>query len=130
MTNGEATSDELSQIRNAIRQVKSKIQWKTGKDLTHLRTRINYGHLPASATISTYEAIIMSVIAAPSSHVYVFRWKHDLYPTIVGKYQEVFWLVMFGLNGIMETAFPPSDPESYLADPRFEYVGVLQEVLT
>lgn len=85
---------------------------------------------PATATISSYEAIIQSVIADPSSDVYVYRWQHALYPTIVGKYRGDLWLVMFGLSGIMETAFPPSDPKSYLADPRFEHVGVLQEVLT
>jgi hypothetical protein len=130
MISPETSPDELIQIRNAIRQVKSKIEWKTGKDLAHLRTRINYGHLPASATISTYEAIIETVVADPSSDVYVFRWQHALYPTVVGKHQGDLWLVMFGLSGIMETAFPPSDPESYLADPRFDYVGVLQEVLT
>ncbi|MBX2999557.1 MAG: hypothetical protein KF893_13655 [Caldilineaceae bacterium] len=130
MTNPEISVDELTQIRNAIQQVRSKIEWKAGKDLSHLRTRINYGHLPASATISAYEAIIQFLIADPSSDVYVYRWQHALYPTVVGKYQEALWLVMFGLSGLMETAFPPSDPERYLADPRFEYVGVLQEILT
>jgi hypothetical protein len=130
MTSAELQSDELSRIREAICKVKAEIQWKAGKDLTHLQTRINYGHLPTSATISAYEAIIKAVLANPSSDVYVFRWQHVLYPTVVGNYQGSLWLVMFGLNGIMETAFPPSEPEQYLADPRFEYIGVLQEVLT
>ena len=32
------------------------------------------------------------------------------------------------LDIIMETAFPPNDPETYLADPAYVYVGVLEEL--
>lgn len=37
---------------------------------------------------------------------------------------------MFSLNGIMETAFPPTDPDTYLADSRFRYLGTMQELLS
>jgi hypothetical protein len=36
---------------------------------------------------------------------------------------------MFGLNGIMETAFPPDDPVAYLADVRFQLLGSMQELM-
>jgi hypothetical protein len=36
---------------------------------------------------------------------------------------------MFSLSGIMETAFPPDDPETYLADKRFEDLGEISEFL-
>jgi hypothetical protein len=36
---------------------------------------------------------------------------------------------MFGLNGIMETAFPPDDPDEYLADERFRFLDGLQELM-
>ena len=39
------------------------------------------------------------------------------------------WLVMFDLEGVMETAFPPTDPEVYLSDPCFQYLGTMKELL-
>jgi hypothetical protein len=41
--------------------------------------------------------------------------------------QDKIWLTMIGLDGLMETAFPPDEPETYLQDPAFVYVGVLEE---
>jgi hypothetical protein len=46
---------------------------------------------------------------------------------VVSTVQNKVWLVMIGLDGLMETAFPPDDSETYLADPAFAYVGQLQE---
>ncbi len=36
---------------------------------------------------------------------------------------------MFSLEGIMETAFPPHNPEKYLKNNPFFYIGKLQEFL-
>jgi hypothetical protein len=36
---------------------------------------------------------------------------------------------MRGLDGRMETAFLPNDPDTYLADPDFLYIHVLEELL-
>ena len=36
---------------------------------------------------------------------------------VVAEVEGVRWLVMLSLDGIMETAFPPEDPETYLARP-------------
>lgn len=35
---------------------------------------------------------------------------------------------MIGLDGVLETAFPPDDPEGYLADPAFIYLGSVKEL--
>jgi hypothetical protein len=96
-----------------------------------VRTRQKYGHLPPSATLADYEAIIASILAAPTTDVYIYIWQQNaIYPTVVSTYQNERWLVMFSLNGIMETAFPPTDPDAYLADSRFRYLGPMQELLS
>jgi hypothetical protein len=35
---------------------------------------------------------------------------------------------MLGLNGIMETVFPPDDPETYLAHSQFTRLDTLEEL--
>jgi hypothetical protein len=109
--------------------IQASIQWKPGKDIQHLKTRIHYGHLPGSATLIDYEAIIAHIVGDKTAVVYVYAWTQSIYPTIVANYQNRQWLVMFGLNGVMETAFPPTKPDEYLADPRFRYIGTVQELL-
>jgi hypothetical protein len=39
------------------------------------------------------------------------------------------WLVIFGSNGLMETAFPPVDLEDYLERRGFILLGKVEEVL-
>lgn len=118
------------QVANALRDVQTQVRWKPGKDVEHLRTRIDYGHLPADAGLDDYETIISDVLNNPASEVYVFVWQDDAYPTVVAEHEGRRWLVMFSLSGIMETAFPPSAPDEYLADPRFQYLGTVQELLS
>jgi hypothetical protein len=116
-------------VVQAIRQLRSNIEWKPGKDVQHLRTRISYGHLPGSSTMSDYEDIIRSIICDDLSEVYIYSWKTDVYPTVVGEYVGERWLVMLGLDGQMETAFPPTDAREYLSNPHFEKLGLLGELL-
>jgi hypothetical protein len=125
--------DELSpevrqRVAEAIRLVRAGIRWKPDKDLSHLRTRIDYGHLPVTATMSDYEQIISDRMNDKSALVYAYVWRQDVYPTVVSVDQGRRWLVMFGLNGTMETAFPPDDPDQYLADKRFYRLGTMQEL--
>ena len=129
MQQHETPSPELlARVRSSIQLVQKKIRWKPGKDVQHLQTRIRYGHLSAAATIADYETIIANIVNSPQTDVYIYRWGQDIYPTLVTTYQDQRWLVMFGLNGIMETAFPPTDPEEYLADPRFQHFGKMEEL--
>ncbi len=55
-------------------------------------------------------------------------WGETLYPTVVAEVEGARWLVMVGLDSIMETAFPPEDPETYLANLRFQRLGTLEEL--
>ncbi len=114
----------------AIRQLRTEICWKPGKGLKHVRTRQKYGHLPSEATLADYEAIITRILFQPTADVHIYVWQQDaVYPTVVALYENEYWLVMFSLDGIMETAFPPTDPLTYLSDPRFRYIGTIQELL-
>lgn len=75
------------QVANALRDVQTQVRWKPGKDVEHLRTRIDYGHLPADAGLDDYETIISDVLNNPASEVYVFVWQDDAYPTVVAEHE-------------------------------------------
>lgn len=121
---------EQVKLVSAIQLLQRTIRWKPQKAKQHLQTRIAHGHLPPAATLSDYEAVIRASIEDPFAEVYIYAWKAINYPTIVSQQEGVIWLVMFSVDGIMETAFPPTFVDQYLADPRFQYVGTLQEVLS
>jgi hypothetical protein len=36
---------------------------------------------------------------------------------------------MIGMDGVMETAFPPDDPEQYLSNSAFTHLGLQSEIL-
>lgn len=130
MQESETDFSRLHQVVvDALRQIQNQIRWKPGKDEQHLQTRIDYGHLPAASTLADYEAIIATVVNDEAAVVYVYLWQQDVYPTIVGRHGNRRWLVMFGLDGIMETAFPPADPVRYLSDARFHRLGTVQELM-
>ena len=90
--------------------------------------RIALGHLPPEATVADYEALSRRVVQTPTAEVFLYRWEETAYPTVVAEGDGVRWLVMLGLNGVMETAFPPEDAATYLAYPRFTRVGTLEEL--
>lgn len=124
-------SDFHSRVAAAIGAAQARIRWKPGKDIQHFRTRQHYGHLSISATLVDYEAIITSILRDDSADVYVYVWQSRVvYPTIVASYENRRWLVMFDLDGVMETAFPPADTDVYLSDSRFQYLGTMKEFLT
>ena len=113
----------------AIRRVRLRIRWRRGKDVQHLVKRIRIGHLAPGTTIAQYESIITSIINDNRAKVYVFQYNDTIYPTLVSIIQEQVWLVIIALDGTMETAFPPSDPDTYLSDPAYLYVAVLGELM-
>ena len=124
-----ASPDGLWQVvRDAIVQLQTKTTWKPGKAVEHVRTRIRYGHLPSNATLADYETIIAAVVQDAGALVYVYHWRHDIYPTVAGVIQKQTWLVMFNPRGVIETAFPPEDADQYLSDRRFQFLGVLGEL--
>jgi len=118
-----------TQVAHAIRQVQSQIRWKSGKDIQHLKRRVDFGHLAPDATVNDYEAIIAAILNTPLADVFIFTWGDTPYPTVVAERGGRRWLVMFSLSGIMETAFPPDDPREYLSDARFRHLGTLRDLL-
>ena len=121
------TATLRSQITEAIRQARTEIRWKPGKAQFHLAKRIRLGHLANTATLADYELIIRLVLSDMDAVVYGFRYNNLLYPTVVAWYQGYLWLVMLGLDGIMETAFPPDEPISYFQNPKYQRLGLLEE---
>jgi hypothetical protein len=117
------------QIVVAIRLIQTVIQWKPGKDIAHLRTRKKWQHLAEDATLEEYQAIIQTVVHDEVALVYLYHFGSRVYPSIVAQVQQKPWLVMFGLDGIMETAFVIESPQEYLGQPEFELIGQLWEVL-
>lgn len=119
----------VARVRDAVWLIRSQIRWKAGKAIQHVQTRIRYGHLPPSATVADYEAIIVGLVNDDFADVYLYIWNQRSYPTIASTYQGQCWLVMFGVDGVMETAFPPTDLDEYLADIRFQFLGKLEELM-
>jgi hypothetical protein len=118
----------LATIFEAIQVARTNVQWKSGKDIQHLAKRIRLGHLSTEAKLLDYEAIIAEVLKDSEVRVYGFLYGDKPYPTMVATLADKEWLVIIGLDGVMETAFPPDDPASYLAEPAFVYVGVLMDI--
>lgn len=117
------------QVANAIRLVQEQTRWRPGKDQIHLAKRIRLGHIPPEGSIAEYNAIIQFIVSNKEASVYVYQFGNTYYPTVVATYQTQLWLAMFGMDGIMETAFPPDDPENYFQDTRYRLVGKLEDIL-
>jgi hypothetical protein len=115
-------------VVEAIRQLRDQIRCKPGKARQHLAKRIALGHLPPEATVADYDALIRRVVQTPTAEVFVYRWGEHTYPTVVAEIDGVRWLVMLGMDGIMETAFPPEDAAMSLASLRLTHVGTLEDL--
>ena len=119
---------QLGNIVEAIRRLRERVRWKPEKAVQHLAKRVDLGHLPPGTTVAAYNALIRRIVQTPAAEVWVYRWGETLYPTVVAHVAEVQWLVMLGLDGIMETAFPPQDVEMYLGNPHLTRLGTLEEL--
>lgn len=117
-------------IAIAIQQVIATVRWKSGKDIEHLATRKRYGHLPDSTTIDQYNSLITEIARENDNVVYAYVFGKQLYVGITGDFRGDTWLILFGLDGTIETAFPPTEPEEYLFKRGFERVGLVRELLT
>ncbi len=119
----------LERTIKAILRCQNHIQWKPKKANPHLAKRIRLGHLPENSTIAEYQELISQVITDSKAKVYIYLYGSTVYPTITSIIKEKLWLVMIGIDGILETAFPPEDPNNYLSNPNFIYLGILEELL-
>lgn len=113
----------------ALQCVRVQRQWKPGRDLAHLRKRQRKGHLPADATMETYDAVIRGLVHAARSLVYRYPVEGRNYYAVRGRALERDWLVIFDKYGILETAFPPNDIDGYVHTQGFEYIGTVEELL-
>ena len=121
--------DEMSDIATAIRSLRARIQWKVGKDARHLEKRKQRGHLPAEFTAEQYNNLITAILSDDQNLVYSYQVAGTMYGVVRGTYEGQEWLVIFGLDGVMETAFPPKRPEQYVTRHGFVFLGKAKEVL-
>ena len=119
--------DVNAQIIVAIRSIKTQVRWSPGSATRHLLKRKLRGHLPAEATINDYERIIRSVLEDPQARIYLYHHGEATYVTVVAVIQNRHWLVMFSIDGLMESAFVIDRPDRYLNRSVFEMVGLLEE---
>jgi hypothetical protein len=121
--------DLRSQVRNAIQEIQAQVKWRPGSETGHLLKRKVRNHLPLSATLADYEHIISAVVTDREARVFVYRHGQKSYPTVVTTIEERQWLVMFDLDGVLESAYIVERPDRYLNRSVFELVGTLGEIL-
>ena len=119
----------LEKVIQSITTARTQICWKPNKANSHLLKRIRLKHLPLDSNLEDYEYIIQSILANPEAQVYIYVYDINLYPTLTASYKSKLWLVMLTSEGIIETAFPPSNPSNYLSNPAFTYLDKLGELL-
>lgn len=122
------TPISVEQLKTAIDLAKSKVTWKPGKAEPHLAKRIRLGHLPSGASLADYESQIVSILNMPDANVYAYQFDELIYPTVVATVDRTIWLVMITMGGVLETAFPPDNPEEYLSNPSFTLIGRLGDL--
>ncbi len=121
-------NNETAYVMSAIRSARRSLRWRAGKADEHLAKRIRLGHPLRGSGLVEYEALIHRVLSEPSAEVYLFTFRENVYPTVVATVANAVWLVMLDISGGMETAFLVEQPQDYFADPRFERLGLLQEL--
>jgi hypothetical protein len=122
--------EAIGLLPSAIKRVQAEIRWKPGSAGRHLFKRRFYGHLPLEATLEDYHALIRKVVTSDDASVFLHWYKEDAYPAVATTVGGRVWLVMFSLEGILESAYVVIDPDSYLTSPKFDFVGPLNEVIT
>lgn len=120
--------DLQDQIRNAITVVQADIRWWPGSETAHLLKRKVRNHLPLSATLDDYERIIKSVVHDRDARVFVYWFEQRPYPTVVSVVEGHHWLVMFDLDGVLESAYLVERPDRYLNRTEFELLGTMSEI--
>ncbi len=116
-------------IANAVRSVQSQVHWKPGSAVRHLLKRKLRGHLPSGATLDDYERMVWTVLQDQQAQVYLYRYRDTPYVAVVAVIEQRHWLVIFAMDGVMESAYVVERPEHYLSHPAFAYIGSLREVM-
>ncbi|MGY6529566.1 MAG: hypothetical protein ACXITR_06520 [Cyanobacterium sp.] len=121
-------NNTITDVLLIIEKLKSQLIWKPQKAEIHLKKRIARKHVHSTCTIDEYESIILSIINKPEAQLYVYQDNNWIYPTIVSRYKNRLWLAMCNMEGIMETAFPPDNPDSYFGKLSFKYLGIVKDL--
>ena len=119
-----------AQVAEAVRLVQRQIRWKPGSARRHLQKRKRRGHLASDATLAEYEQIIFSAVRNQAAVVYLYAHENVSYVAVVASIQRQTWLIMFDLDGVLETAYIVERPDLYLRKPVFDSLGVLEEILS
>jgi len=119
-----------TQVAAAVRLVQRQIRWRPGSAERHLWKRKRRGHLPLDATLAEYEQIIRSAVMNQAAIVYLYAHDDLSYVAVAAGIQERTWLIMFDLDGVLETAYIVERPDLYLRKSVFDRVGALEEVLS
>ncbi len=75
-----------------------------------------------------YEALIVAVLSDDNSKVYRYDVADEIYGVVWGTHRSQEWLVIFGLNGVMETAFPNKAPQRYIARRAMTLLGKIEDI--
>ena len=105
---------ELEKLLDALKGLRKEVQWKPGKDISHLEKRRRMGHLAPHVTLTEYEKIISKLVNNGQNVVYLYEIRGEHYYAVRGEIHERLWLGVFGSKGLMETAFPPVNMDDYL----------------
>ena len=85
--------------------------------------------MPIGASLDDYDRVIQEVLADTAARVYTYRHQDTTYVAVVSIVDDNAWLVMFDLNGWMESAYVIARPKRYLDKSEFELLGLLGELL-
>ncbi|MFJ7973975.1 hypothetical protein [Psychrobacillus sp. NPDC096389] len=104
-------------------------QWKPGKDLLHLRKRIDRRDLPLESTLQEYNKLIIDIVTNNQSNVYIYQLKHFEQRYMV--FSANNWIIIIGEDTIMETAMLTSSPQRYLSKEKgYNYIVTVKEVFS
>lgn len=123
------STEEQATVVEALRAIRSKVCWKPGKDVVHHQKRQKMGHLSALCSLAGYEDQIYDIVRNGQNIVYLYDFRGIYFYAVRGFKAENEWLVIFGRDGVMETAFPPENMDEYLATRGFVVLGRVEEVL-
>ncbi len=122
------TAKEKEELVGAVQSIRQTILWKKGKGQTHLAKRRNMGHISPTASLDDYEMIISQLVSG-NNVLYLYEFSERHFYAVRGFFEDKEWLVIYGIGGLMETAFPPDDIDDYLCRRGFVLIGPLEEVL-
>ena len=86
-------------------------------------------NLSSDATQAEYNQVIHSVISDRTYTVYLYNY-NVAHVAVVAIIQRQAWLIMFALDGVLESAYVVERPKLYLSNLAFDRLGTLEEVLS